>query len=259
MALEILKKGTSENFLLRQIIRKNFTSKYKDSFIGVLWSFLNPLIEMALLTAIFSTVFARSIENFPVYFLTGRIVVNFFNNGTKMAMKSIKSNRSIFNKIFVPRYIFALGGICSEFLNFLMSVIVLIAIMFLTQAPFYPMALFSVIPIAMLFLLIIGVGLILAIFCTKFTDIEHLYKIFTTLLVYACAIFYPITSVPQPIRGYMELNPVYGIIAQFRTFVMEGQFPSTSLMVTTLIISIVIFLIGVLVFRKYQNRITLEL
>ena len=147
MALEILKKGTSENFLLRQIIRKNFTSKYKDSFIGVLWSFLNPLIEMALLTAIFSTVFARSIENFPVYFLTGRIVVNFFNNGTKMAMKSIKSNRSIFNKIFVPRYIFALGGICSEFLNFLMSVIVLIAIMFLTQAPFYPMALLSIIPI----------------------------------------------------------------------------------------------------------------
>ena len=171
MTLEILKKGTSENFLLKQIIKKNFTSKYKDSFIGVLWSFLNPLIEMALLTAIFSAVFARSIENFPVYFLTGRIVINFFNSGTKIAMRSIKANRSIFNKIFIPRYIFALGGICSEFLNFLMSVIVLIAIMILTQAPFYAMALFSVIPIAVLFLLITGIGLILAIVCTKFTDI----------------------------------------------------------------------------------------
>ena len=118
-----------------------------------------------LLTAIFSTVFARSIENFPVYFLTGRIVINFFNSGTKIAMNSIKSNRSIFNKIFIPRYIFALGGICSEFLNFLMSVLVLIAIMILTQAPFYPMALLSVIPIGVLFLLITGVGLILAIVC----------------------------------------------------------------------------------------------
>ena len=244
MALEILKKGTSENFLLKQIVRKNFTSKYKDSFIGVLWSFLNPLIEMALLTAIFSTVFARSIENFPVYFLTGRIVINFFNSGTKIAMNSIKSNRSIFNKIFIPRYIFALGGICSEFLNFLMSVLVLIAIMILTQAPFYPMA---------------GVGLILAIVCTKFSDIAYLYKIFTSLLVYACAIFYPITSVPQPMRGYMELNPVYGIIAQFRCFVMEGQFPSAKLMLTTFAFSLIIFIIGILVFRKYQNRITLEL
>ena len=259
MALEILKRGTSENFLLKQIIKKNFTSKYKDSVIGVLWSFLNPLIEMAILTAIFSTIFARSIENFPVYFLCGRIVVNFFNNGTKIAMKSIKSNRSIFNKIFIPRYIFALGGICSEFLNFLMSVIVLIAMMLVTQAPFYPMAIFSIIPIAVLFLLITGVGLALAIVCTKFTDIEYLYKIFTSLLIYACAIFYPISSVPQPIRGYMELNPVYGIIAQFRCFVMEGQFPSISLMLTTFLISLAIFIIGVLIFRRYQDRITLKL
>jgi lipopolysaccharide transport system permease protein len=259
MTLEILKRGTSENFLLKQIIKKNFTSKYKDSFIGVLWSFLNPLIEMALLTAIFSAVFARSIENFPVYFLTGRIVINFFNSGTKIAMNSIKANRSIFNKIFVPRYVFALGGICSEFLNFLMSIIVLIAIMILTQAPFYPMALLSVIPIGVLFMLITGIGLMLAIVCTKFSDIAYLYKIFTSLLVYACAIFYPITSVPQPMRGYMELNPVYGIIAQFRSFVMQGQMPSTQLMFTTFVVSLIIFIIGVLIFRKYQNRITLEL
>ena len=259
MTLEILKRGTSENFLLKQIIKKNFTWKYKDSFIGVLWSFLNPLIEMALLTAIFSAVFARSIENFPVYFLTGRIVINFFNSGTKIAMNSIKANRSIFNKIFVPRYVFALGGICSEFLNFLMSIIVLIAIMILTQAPFYPMALLSVIPIGVLFMLITGIGLMLAIVCTKFSDIAYLYKIFTSLLVYACAIFYPITSVPQPMRGYMELNPVYGIIAQFRSFVMQGQMPSTQLMFTTFVVSLIIFIIGVLIFRKYQNRITLEL
>ncbi len=259
MTLEIVKRGSSENFLLKQIIKKNFTSKYKDSFIGVLWSFLNPLIEMALLTAIFSSLFARSIENFPVYFLTGRIVINFFNSGTKIAMNSIKANSSIFNKIFVPRYIFALGGICSEFLNFLMSVIVLIAIMILTKAPFHPMALLSIIPIGVLFMLITGIGLILAIICTKFSDIAYLYKIFTSLLIYACAIFYPISSVPQPLRGYMELNPVYGIIAQFRSFVMQGQMPSTKLMLTTFGFSLIIFIIGVLIFRKYQNRITLEL
>ena len=259
MTLEILKKGTSENFLLKQIIRKNFTSKYKDSILGVLWSFFNPLITMALLTAIFSTVFARSIENFPVYFLTGRIVIDFFNSGTKIAMTSFKRNRSILNKIYVPRYIFALGGICSEFINFLMSVIVLIAIMIVTRAPFYPMALLSVIPVFILFLLIVGVGLILSILCTKFSDIEYLYRIFTSLLIYACAIFYPITMVPQPIRGYMELNPVYGIIAQFREFVMFGRFPSMKLMLTTFLFSLALFVIGIIVYSKYKNRITLEL
>ena len=259
MTLEILKKGTSENFLLKQIIRKNFTTKYKDSALGILWSFFNPLITMALLTAIFSSVFTRSIENFPVYFLTGRCVIDFFNSGTKIAMTSLKKNRSILNKIYMPRYIFAVGGVCSEFINFLMTLIVIIVIMIVTRAPFYPLAVFSVIPIGILFLLIMGVGLVLSILCTKFTDIEYLYKIFTSLLIYACAIFYPIDIVPQPIRQYMELNPIYGIIAQFREFVMYGRFPSTKLMLTTFITSLIIFIIGVLLFRKYQNRITLEL
>ena len=259
MTLEILKKGTSENFLLKQIIRKNFTSKYKDSVLGILWSFFNPLITMALLTAIFSSVFTRSIENFPVYFLTGRCVIDFFNSGTKIAMTSLKKNRSILNKVYIPRYIFALGGVCSEFLNFLLTLIVIIVIMIVTRAPFYPYAIFSFIPIAILFILILGVGLILSIVCTKFTGIEYLYKIFTSLLIYACAIFYPIDIVPQPIRQYMELNPIYAIIAQFREFVMYGRFPSTKLMLTSLITSLIILAIGILIFRKYQNRITLEL
>ena len=234
MTLELLIKGSSENFLLRQLIKKNFTSKYKDSVLGILWSFLKPLIEMAILT-------------------------DFFNVGTKSAMTSIKSNRSILQKIYVPRYIFALGNICSEFLNFLMTMIVMIAIMIATKAPFYAMSIFAIIPIATLFILITGVGLILAIVCTKFSDIEYLYKIFTGLLTYACAIFYPIDIVPQPVRGYMELNPIYGIIAQFREFVMFGRFPSTRIMLTTFAFSIIIFIIGVLIFRKYQDKITLEL
>lgn len=259
MTLEILKKGSSENFLLKQIIKKNFTSKYKDSVLGILWSFFNPLITMVLLTAIFSTFFTKSIENFPVYFMAGRCVIDFFNSGTKIAMTSIKRNRAILQKIYVPRYIFAIGGICSEFLNFLMSLIVMIAIMIVTKAPFYLMSLLSIIPIATLVILITGVGLILAILCTKFTDIEYLYKIFTSLLVYACAIFYPMSIVPQPIRGYMELNPVYGIIAEFRELVMYGRFPSLKLMLTTFIFSIVLFIIGIIIFRRYQNKITLEI
>ena len=232
MTLELLKKGTSENFLLRQLIKKNFTSKYKDSVLGILWSFLNPLIQMAILTAIFSTIFAKSIENFPVYFMAGRCTLDFFNAGTKSA---------------------------SEFLNFLMSLIVMIAIMIATKSPFYFMSLFAIIPIATLFILITGVGLILAIVCTKFTDMEYLYKIFTSLLTYACAIFYPMSIVPQPVRGYMELNPIYGIIAQFREFIMFGRFPSQKIMITTFVFSIVIFIIGIILFRKYQDKLTLEL
>ena len=78
-------------------------------------------------------------------------------------------------------------------------------------------------------------------------------------MTYACAIFYPMSIVPQPIRGYMELNPIYGIIAQFRELVMYGQFPSKKIMITTFIFSLIIFFIGVYVFRKHQDEVTLEI
>jgi len=227
--------------------------------LGILWSFFNPLITMILLTAIFSAIFARNIENYPVYFLSGRCIIDFFNHGTKIAMNSVKKNSGILNKVYVPKYIFAVGGITSEFINFLISLIILVAIMVVTKAPFYPTSILAIIPVLTLFILIIGVGLILAIICTKFTDIKYLYTIFTTLLMYACAVFYPIEIVPMGIRKYMELNPVYGIIAQFREFVMYGTIPSTKLMVSTLLFSIIIFIIGIIIFKKYQDKLTLDL
>ncbi len=259
MTFEMFKRGTSENFLLKQLVKKAFTSKYKDSVLGILWSFLNPLIQLVILTAIFSSIFQRSIPNFPVYFMTGRLTLDFFNHATKLAMNSIKSNRGILNKIFVPRYIFAVGGICSEFINFLITIVILIIIMFATNAPFYPIALLAIIPIITLVLLITGVGLILAIVATKFTDIKHLYTIFTSLLSYACAIFYPISIVPANIRRYMELNPIYGVIAQMRSFILYGEFPSKRLMLSTFALAMALFIIGIYVFRKYQDRITLDL
>ena len=203
----------------------------------------------------------RSIPNFPVYFMTGRLTLDFFNHATKLAMNSIKTNHSILNKIFVPRYIFAVGGICSEFINFLITIIILVIIMLATHAPFYPIALLAIIPVITLILLITGVGLILilAIVATKFTDIKHLYTIFTSLLSYACAIFYPISIVPPNIRRYMELNPIYGVIAQMRSFILYGEFPSKKLMLSTFALALALFIIGIIVFRKYQDRITLDL
>ena len=125
--------------------------------------------------------------------------------------------------------------------------------MFATNAPFYPIALLAIIPIITLVLLITGVGLILAIVATKFTDIKHLYTIFTSLLSYACAIFYPISIVPANIRRYM------GVIAQMRSFILYGEFPSKRLMLSTFALAMALFIIGIYVFRKYQDRITLDL
>ena len=259
MFKEVIKKGTSEHFLLKQLVRKNFTSKYKDSILGILWSFINPLLTMLLLTAIFSTIFSHNISNYPVYFLAGRCIYDFFSSGTQIAMKSIKGNAGILKRIYVPRHIFAVGGVCSEFINFLISLIILVAVMYLTGLALNPIDILVIVPIVILFVMIMGVGLILSIVCTYFRDIEYLYNIFTMLLMYACAIFYPMEIIPEPLRSYAELNPVYMVIDQFRDIVMYNVVPNIMSIINSALFAAIVFVLGIIIFKKYQKRITLEL
>lgn len=259
MFKEMIKRNTSEHFLLKQLIKKNFTAKYKDSILGILWSFINPLLTMLLLTAIFSTIFSGNIENYPVYFLAGRCLFDFYSAATKTAMNSIKDNSGILKRIFVPRYIFAFGGICSEFVNFLISLIILIAVMYLTGLHLTLISFAVIIPIVILFVMTAGIGLILSIMCTYFRDIEYLYNIFIMLLMYASALFYPVDIIPESFRQYLYLNPVFLLIDQFRDIIMYNTLPNITNIIGTSLFAFIMLIIGILIFKKYQKKITLEL
>ena len=252
MTLDFLKRGTSENFLFTQIVKKNFSSKYKDSALGILWSVLRPLLYMVMMTVIFSTIFKR-INNFAVYFLSGYCIYAFFVAGTTISMNSLKSNKPVLEKVHVSRYIFAIGGIASEFINFIIMIILLVVIMFVTKAPYYTTAFYGIVPVIILVFTIIGVGLILAILNAYFSDTAHLYSIFTIFLMYASAVFVPMESIPKWASQYLELNPLYQLIFQFREVIMYGhQLPMQSV-IYTIICAVILLLIGILLFRKYQD------
>ena len=189
-----------KKFLLKELVKRDLTSKYKDSVLGILWSFFNPLLIMLVFTAIFSMLFGRSIENYPVYFLSGRIIFDFYNAGTKGAMRSIKRNQNLIKKIYVPKYMFSVSTICYEFINFLISFVILFGVMIITGASFHWTIIVSIIPMFFLLCLVFGVGLILAVCNTYFTDVGHLYNVFTLLLMYSSALFYPMEIVPPLVQ-----------------------------------------------------------
>lgn len=259
MNLNMFKKGTSEYFLLKQLVKRNFSAKYKDSVLGIFWSFLNPLLTMIALTIIFGALFKRSIENFPVFFLIGRCLYDYFSHGTKIAMNSLKSNKGILERIHVPKYIFGMAGIISEFINYAITLIILVAVMIATSCPFHFVALFSIIPMLLLTGIIIGVGFILAIGASFFTDIKYLYNVVTMILMYASAIFYPIEVVPKAIRKYMELNPIYVCIAQMRQMVLTGTLPPLSSFLYALAWAVGLIILGAIIFKKYQKKIIRQL
>lgn len=250
---------SEKKFLLKQLVKRDLTSKYKDSVLGIAWSFLNPLLIMIVFTAIFSMIFGRQIENYPVYFLSGRLIYDFFKSGTSGAMKSVKTNSSILKKVYVPRYMFAVSKVCYEFINFLISIVILAGVMIVTGAPFHLTSLFAVIPVFFLILLIFGIGLILAVANTYFTDVGYLYNVFTLILMYASALFYPIEIVPTTVQKIFTLNPVYSAISSFRECVVFGVFPNMGSLLYLAAFSITFFVAGIIIFSIYQNKLTLEL
>ena len=247
-----------KKFLLTELVKKNLTSKYKDSILGILWSFFNPLLTMLVFTAIFSFLFGKNIENYPVYFLSGRIIFDFFNSGTKGAMKSIKQNAGILKKIYVPKRMFVISSILFEFVNFLISLGILFGIMIVTHAPFYSTLLYMVIPIFLVIILTFGIGLILAVCNTYFSDIGYLYNVFTLILMYASAMFYPIEIVPAQVQRIFTLNPVYVAVSCVRQCVY-GTTPDASLIIYLAVFSLTTLGIGILLFNMYDKKLSLEL
>lgn len=249
----------NELFLLEEVVRKNFASKYMDSVLGIFWSVLKPLLIMIVFTIIFSTLFNQKIDNFPVYFLTAKCIFDFFNGGVSAAMNSIKANQGILQRTSAPKHIFILGSVLSEFLNFIISLILLFVIMIVTHAQFYFLVMpIAIIPIISVFIMITGLGLMLSIICVYYTDVQHLWGVISLILMYASAIFYPMSIVPEPYYSYLILNPLYWIIDQFRSIIYSGIAPQTMYMLNSLLISLIIFTIGMIVFKKFEKRVTMR-
>lgn len=252
--MRLIKKN--DMFLLEEIVKKNFSSKYKESLLGVMWTILSPLLMMALFTIVFSTLFSRNIDNFAVYFLCGWCLFQFFVNSISVSMVALKDNKSILQRTPAPKYIFVLGAILSEFLNYLIMLILLVVIMFITHAPFhFPIIFCSIIPIISLFIMVVGLGLMVSIACVYYTDIRHLWTVLSMMFMYASALFYPIEIVPEPFRRYLLLNPLYWAIDQFRCFVYQGIALNPINLINFLLLSLIILICGIIIFKKYEDKV----
>jgi len=244
-------------FLLNQLVKRNIQLKYRRSVLGIFWSFLEPLLMLIVLTIIFSTLFKRSIPNYPVYLIIGLLLFNFFAGATMMAMRSIRGNASILKTVYVPKYIFSLSAVLSNFITFLLSLVVLFLVMMATNVQFTFYMIFASLPILFILLLAIGMGLIMATLVIFFRDVEHLYGVFIMVLRYATPIFYPPSVIPSNFSFIYKFNPIYAVIASCRTVFMDGTIYDPSQLLFAGVSAIAILLIGIFIFNKYQNRFVL--
>ena len=161
-------------FLIKQLVLRDFKTKYKRSVLGILWSFLNPLLTMTVQYIVFSTIFRSDIPNFALYLLTGIVCFNFFSEASSMALMSIVGNAPLITKVYVPKYIYPLSRVLSSSINLLFSLIPLLAVMLITGAPLRPALLLLPFGLICLFLFSLGIGLLLSTAMVFFRDTQFL-------------------------------------------------------------------------------------
>lgn len=211
--------------LLKLLIKRDFVSRYRKSVLGVLWSLLNPLLTMLIMTMVFSYLFRFQIANFPIYLLSGQLIFSFFSESTTLAMGSIIDNAGIIKKVYVPKYIFPLSRILSSLVNLGFSFCAFILVFIVTRAPFNWSILLSPIPIIYTFVFSLGVGFLLSSLSVFFRDLTYLYGVSITLLTYLTPIFYPVEILPEWVQKAVGANPLYHFVSYFRSVALYGTIP----------------------------------
>ncbi len=243
--------------LLQELVKRDLKLKYRRSVLGYLWSLLNPLLMMLIMTIVFSYMFRFDIPNYPLYLICGQTLFNFFNESTNMAMYSVIQNGLLIKKVYVPKYIFPISKVISSFVTMSFSLVAILIVMLVTRTAFHLSMLLFWAPLLMLLIFSCGVGMILSALAVQFRDVTHLYGVLTMAWMYLTPIFYPISAVPEGVSAFITANPLYMYITIFRDLVLFGTVPAAAEWLTGLAVALAMMAVGTLIFRKMQRSFIL--
>ncbi len=250
---------TKYSFLLKQLVSREFTVKYKRSVLGVAWSFINPLLTMAVQYVVFSTLFKSDTPNYPVYLLSGIVFFNFFNEAVGSGMTSITGNATLIKKVYMPKYIYPLSKLFSSLINFLISLIPLMIVMIVTGTPIKWSMLLLIFDIMCLLGFILGMILLLSTLMTFFQDTQFLWTVISLLWMYMTPIFYTPNIIPNNLLVFYHMNPMYQYITFARTCIIDGVSPQPTAYLWCIVSSVIVLLIGMFTFKRHQDKFVLYL
>ena len=246
-------------FLLWELVKKGIKLKYRRSYLGILWSLLEPLLTMIVLTIVFGTILGTRTKEFSVYILCGRLLYNFYSTSTKSSLTSIRRNAAMIKKVYVPKYLYTLSSILYNYIIFLISLIVLVVVAAVLNVR--PTKYIIQAPVALILVLMLSIGcsFILATLGVFFRDMEYLWSVALMLIMYMCAIFYqPEKLLDSSFCWLLKLNPLYCIIDIFRAAVF-GRGMNIHYFLYALGFSIVTIIVGLYLFIKKQDEFILQI
>jgi len=251
----IHEKRNNYFFLIEQFAITDFKMRYSKSFLGYIWSLINPLFFFFVYYIVFSVfLHFNTDKNYPIYLLTGILIWNFFSETTQSGMRSIFYKSSLLTKVKFPMMIIPVSSLLTNTLIFFINIVVLFVCLFFIGGNVHYSLVSLLIVLVSLVLFSHGVTLILCSFYLKFRALEYIWSIFLQLGFWLTPIIYKLDFIPSKYVQYVLLNPMTRIIINFQEIIIEGHMPGVKTALQSLIIPFVVVCIGTLIFNKTKHK-----
>jgi len=244
------------SFLLQQLVSRDFKVKYKRSVLGIVWSLLYPILTMVVMAIVFSNIFKFSTPgvSYLAYLMSGLVMFNYFSEASNLSMSSVVANFPLINKIYMPKYIFPLSKCLFVGINFLLTLIPLYIVLIATGTGVNIYHIFLPYTFVCLFMFTLGMGLILSTISVFLRDMFYIYGIVIMMWTYLTPVMYDIKMISASLQPFLKLNPMYHYINFMREITLYGRIPQPFTWAVCLISAVVVLIIGVIVFKKNQDK-----
>lgn len=253
-AISELKELFNYRYLLGQLVRRDVTTRYKRSVLGVAWTMLNPLGTMLILTFVFSNFFRSEVQHFPVYILSGLLAWNFFTQATNAAISGLVWGGSLLKRIYIPSTVFGVSAIGTALVNMVMSLVPLVIVMLIDGATFHLSMLFLPVSILLLTGFTLGFGLFISSLAVFFPDVGEMYQVLLTGWMYLTPIIYPESLISAQLLPIYKINPMYWMVKMFRLPIFDGRLPTLPEVLPAIAWSLGMLIVGWLFFTSRSEE-----
>lgn len=246
--------------MIYSLVRRELRGRYKGSVLGFLWTYINPLCQVIVYSAVFSVIFKVQIEKFYLYLIIGMMPWTFFSSSVQGGSTCIRAQSDMVKKIYFPREVIPISYVTSTFVNMLLSfIIVFLAVLFAGWGVNFAALIFLPLIMIIEYLLALGLAFIVSSITVYFRDLEQIVGVLMMAWIYLTPIMYDVDYIPENLRVLFFVNPMTPVICVYHDILYYRQIPTADYLIQSGVVGLIVFVVGFFVFTKLDRNFAEEM